>query len=134
MGKPANKPPRKNTVIVELDSVLLSAPRLNTLLTVRVIDALTDSGFEVIGITSRQPMTDSYVRGKLLDLNVGLSAVMMRGTLDSRDYVELKRELYEMHQAHLAMWIDNDPEFVREMLHRGVQALRTYLTFEEDPK
>lgn len=134
MGKPANKAPRKNTVIVELDSVLLSAPRLNTLVTARVIEALIDNGFEVIGLTTRQPSTDSFVRGRLLDMGVRLSAVMMRGTLDSRDYVELKQELFEMYQAHIAIWIDNDPDFVPEMLHRGVQVLRTLLTFEEEPE
>ena len=134
MGKPANKPPRKNTVIVELDSVLLSAPRINTLITARVIEALVDSGFELIGLTNRRPSTDSFVRGRLLDMNIPISVVMMRGTLDERDYIELKAELFEMHQSHVAMWIDNDPEFVREMLHRGVQTLRTYLTFEEEPE
>lgn len=125
MGKPANKPPRRNVIIVELDSVILKSPAWSRILTGRVLEAFVDRGFEVVGITDRQPSQDGFVRQHLLDLGIPLSAVLMRGTLDRRDYLELKREVVEMYGQSLAVLIDNDVAFCRSVLHRGFSTLQT---------
>lgn len=125
MGKPANKPPRRKMILVELDSVLLSAPHWSKLVTARILEAFVDHGYEVIGLTNRQPSQDGFVRQHLIDLGVPMSAVLMRGTLDDRDYLALKQEAVEMYGQQLAILIDNDLEFCRSVLHRGFSTLQT---------
>lgn len=125
MGKPANKPPRRKMILVELDSVILKAPAWSRKLTARVLEAFVDHGYEVVGFTDRQPSQDSFVRQHLLELGIPLSAVLMRGTLDRREYLEIKQEVVEMYGQGLAVLVDNDLEFCRSVLHRGFSTLQT---------
>lgn len=125
MGKPANKMPRRKTILVELDSVVLNAPLPARIMAARVLEAFVDHGYEVIGITTRKPSQDGFVRQYLIDLGIPMSAVMMRGTLDDRDYLALKQELVEMYWQQLSILIDNDLAFCQSVLHRGFSTLQT---------
>lgn len=125
MGKPENKAPRRNVILVELDSVILGAPRWSKLVTARILDAFADRGYDVVGVTTRQPTQHGFLLQHLTDNGVPVASIMMRNPLDNRDYLELKQELVEMYQSSLAILVDNDLAFCRSLLHRGFSTLQT---------